>query len=300
MTDHDNAYAGLLGDADPHWAFGTGFTDPLAGVDPAVPSEVDRADLAAYCLMLGDDALVLAQRLSHWCSRAPDLEEDIALANVALDLLGQARLLLARAAVVDPAVVPPSAQPPEDALAYFRPAGQFRNVLLVEGVDVDFADAVVRLLLFSVHRMAVLERLTGSSDAVLAAVAAKGVKEVAYHVERSTDWVLRLGDGTETSHARMQTALDDLWPFTGELFAVDAVEQALIDAGVAADLHALRTPWRDAVASICAEATLAMPSGEWMQGSGGRGGKQGVHTEHLGHLLAEMQHLQRAYPGASW
>ena len=177
MTDHDaihdSAYAGLLGEADPHWAFGTGFTDPLAGVDPAVSSDVDRADLAAYCLMLGDDALVLSHRLSEWCSRAPDLEEDIALANIALDLLGQARLLLARAAAADPSFVPTlpagSPVPPEDALAFFRDGQDFRNVRLAEVPNGDFAHAVVRVLLFSTARLAVLERLAGSRDHVLAA-----------------------------------------------------------------------------------------------------------------------------------
>ena len=301
MTDHDaihdSAYAGLLGDADPHWAFGTGFTDPLAGVDPAVPSDVDRADLAAYCLMLGDDALVLAQRLSHWCSRAPDLEEDIALANVALDLLGQARLLLARAAVVDPSLLPPSAQAPEDALAYFRPAEQFRNVLLVEGVDVDFADAVVRLLLFSVHRLAVLERLTGSRDAVLAAVAAKGVKEVAYHRDHAARWVVTLGRGTDESRRRLLAALDRLWPLVPELTAAHPVERRVAAAGAGVDPSTVETAAGAVLAQVFAAAGLDRPG---PAPGGESGGRDGRHTAALVRMLAEMQEVARAHPEGTW
>jgi ring-1,2-phenylacetyl-CoA epoxidase subunit PaaC len=296
MTDHDNAYAGLLGDADPHWAFGTGFTDPLAGVDPAVPSGVDRADLAAYCLMLGDDALVLAQRLSHWCSRAPDLEEDIALANVALDLLGQARLLLARAAVVDPSVLPPSDQPPEDALAYFRPAAQFRNVLLVEGVDVDFADAVVRLLLFSVHRLAVLERLTGSSDAVLAAVAAKGVKEVAYHRDHAARWVVTLARGTDESRRRLLAALDRLWPLVPELTTAHPVQRRVAAAGAGVDPSTVEGVVDAVLAEVFDAAGVQRPAAVPAEA----GGRDGRHTPALAEMLAEMQEVARAHPEGAW
>ena len=326
---HDNAYAGLLGDADPHWAFGTGFTDPLAGVDPTVPSDVDRADLAAYCLMLGDDALVLAQRLSHWTSRAPDLEEDVALANVALDLLGQARLLLARAAMVDPSVVPPSVQAPEDALAYFRPAEQFRNVLLVEGVDVDFADAVVRLLLFSVHRLAVLERLTGSRDAVLAAVAAKGVKEVAYHRDHAARWVVTLARGTDESRRRLLAALDRLWPLVAELTAVHPVERRMAAAGAGVDPSTVEGETGAVLDEVFAAAGVDRPAGRLRRAAGAhpgagpgrlaRGigdaltplapaglaepeprGRDGRHTPALGEMLAEMQEVARAHPEATW
>jgi ring-1,2-phenylacetyl-CoA epoxidase subunit PaaC len=297
MTDHDNAYAGLLGDADPHWAFGTGFTDPLAGVDPAVPSGVDRADLAAYCLMLGDDALVLAQRLSHWCSRAPDLEEDIALANVALDLLGQARLLLARAAVVDPSVLPPSAQAPEDALAYFRPAEQFRNVRLVEGADVDFADAVVRLLLFSVHRLAVLERLTGSRDAVLAAVAAKGGREVAYHRDHAARWVVTLGRGTGESRRRLLAALDRLWPLVPELTAAHQVERRVAAAGAGVDPSTVEGAAGVVLAQVFAAAGVDRPT---TAPDGESGGRDGRHTAALVRMLAEMQEVARAHPEGTW
>jgi ring-1,2-phenylacetyl-CoA epoxidase subunit PaaC len=314
---HDNAYAGLLGDADPHWAFGTGFTDPLAGVDPAVPSGVDRADLAAYCLMLGDDALVYAQRLSHWCSRAADLEEDIALANIALDLLGQARLLLARAAVVDPSVVPPSAQAPEDALAYFRPAEQFRNVRLVEGVDVDFADAVVRLLLFSVHRLAVLERLTGSRDAVLAAVAAKGVKEVAYHRDHAARWVVTLARGTVESRRRLLAALDRLWPLLPELTAAHPVERRVAAAGAGVDPSTVEDETRAVLRQVLDAAGVDRPAGPLARAGRRIGdvltplapagltepeprGRDGRHTPALAELLTEMQEVARAHPEGSW
>ena len=297
MTDHDNAYAGLLGDADPHWAFGTGFTDPLAGVDPAVPSDVDRADLAAYCLMLGDDALVLSQRLAHWCSRAPDLEEDIALANVALDLLGQARLLLARAAVVDPSVVPASVQAPEDALAYFRSAGEFRNVRLVEGADVDFADVVARLLLFSVHRLAVLQRLAGSRDAVLAAVAAKGVKEVAYHRDHAARWVVTLARGTAESRRRLLAALDRLWPFVPELTAASPVERRLAAAGAGVDPSTVEGEVDAVLAEVFAAAGVDSPAAGVPDEGGGR---EGRHTPALAEVLAQLQEVARAHPEGSW
>jgi ring-1,2-phenylacetyl-CoA epoxidase subunit PaaC len=312
MSD-ENAYSGLLGDADPHWAFGTGFADPLAGVDPAVPSDVDRTELAAYCLMLGDDALVLAQRLSHWCSRAPDLEEDIALANVALDLLGQARLLLSRAAVVDPAVVPASAQAPEDALAYFRSAAEFRNVRLVEGVDVDFADAVVRLLLFSVHRLAVLERLTASRDAVLAAVAAKGVKEVAYHRDHAARWVVTLARGTAESRRRLLAALRRWWPLVPELTAAHPVERRLAAAGVAVDPSTVAGEVSAVLDQVFGAAGLdrpfapSVPAGDALTplapadlAEPGPGGRDGAHTPALAEMLAEMQQVARAHPEGTW
>ncbi len=256
------------------------------------------AALFDYLLRLADTDLVLAQRLGEWVGKGPVLEEDIALTNVGLDLIGQARLWYAHAGDVEARFAGRGRS--EDELAFLRDGAAYRNVQLVEQPNGNYADTTARQFYFDQWHLRVLHALTTSRDARIAEIAAKSLKEVAYHVERSTDWVVRLGDGTDTSHARMQAALDDLWPYTGELFAVDAVEQALIDAGVAADLRALQAPWRDAVASTCAEATLTMPSGEWMQGSGNRGGKQGVHTEHLGHLLAEMQHLQRTYPGATW
>ena len=221
---------------DSQWAFGTDFEDPLAGVDTTVPDGVDAEALAAYCLMLGDDALVYSHRLSEWCSRAPDLEEDIALANIALDLLGQARLLLARAAAASPAVVPPlpdgSPVPPEDALAFFREDREFRNVRLVEPDNGDFAVTIVRLLLFSTWRLALLERLRSSRDHVLAAVAEKGVKEVTYHRDYAGRWFLTLAQGTEESRARLLAALPAVFAFHDELFLDHPVETALAADGV--------------------------------------------------------------------
>jgi ring-1,2-phenylacetyl-CoA epoxidase subunit PaaC len=207
--EHDNAYAGLLVN-DAHWAFGTDFEDPLAGVDTTVPEGVDPTELAAYCLALGDDALIYAQRLSEWCSRAPDLEEDIALTNIALDLLGQARLLLARAAAADPTTVPVlphgSPVPPEDALAFFRDAADFRNVSLVELERGDFARAVLSLQAFATLRGQEYADLTAHEDPVLAAIAAKAVKELAYHREFADHWVEVLDHGTEESARRMAEA----------------------------------------------------------------------------------------------
>ena len=204
-AEHGSIFDGLLGSDASQWAFGTDFEDPLAGVDTTIPDGVAPADLAAYCLMLADDALVASHRLSEWCSRAPDLEEDIALANIALDLLGQARLLLARAAAADPAVTPAlpegSPVPPEDALAFFREQEAFRNVRLVEVPNGDFAHTVVRLLLFATARLALLERLAHSRDHVLAAVAAKGVKEVTYHRDYAGRWFLTLARGPRSPAA---------------------------------------------------------------------------------------------------
>ncbi|SPL98063.1 Phenylacetate-CoA oxygenase, PaaI subunit [[Actinomadura] parvosata subsp. kistnae] len=245
MSDeHGSVFDGLLGGDSSQWAFGTDFEDPLAGVDTTTPDGVDPAELAAYCLMLGDDALIMSQRLSEWCSRAPDLEEDIALANMALDLLGQARLLLARAAAADPAVVPAlpegSPVPPEDALAFFRDDRDFRNVRLAEVPNGDFAHVVVRLLLFSTARLALLERLRTSRDHVLAAVAGKGVKEVAYHRDWAGRWFLTLAQGTEESHRRLLAALDALWPLQGELVAAHPLERSLAGAGVGVDPAELR------------------------------------------------------------
>jgi len=257
----------------------------------------DRA-LFDYLLRLADTDLVLAQRLGEWVGKGPVLEEDIALTNVGLDLIGQARLWYAHAGDVEARLTGRGRT--EDELAFLRDGAAYRNVQLVEQPNGNYADTTARQFYVDQWHLRVLHALTTSRDARIAEIAAKSLKEVAYHVERSTDWVLRLGDGTDTSHERMQAALDELWPYTGELFAVDAIEQVLIDAGIAADLRVLHGPWHDAVARVCAKATLTLPSGEWMQGSGGRGGKQGVHTEHLGHVLAEMQHLQRTYPGATW
>src|SRR5580692_10311854 len=199
MTEDEfAAYQSLSEETEDHrWAFGTGFTDPLEGVDPAVPPGTDAAALAAYCLMLGDDALIYSHRLQQWATRAPELEEETALANIALDLLGQARMLLARAGRAD------GSGRDEDELAFFRDEGEFRNVRLVERADADFAELTGRLLVFSTWRLALLGALTASRDPVLAAIAAKGVKELAYHRDYAARWVARLGDGTDVSRAKM-------------------------------------------------------------------------------------------------
>jgi ring-1,2-phenylacetyl-CoA epoxidase subunit PaaC len=256
------------------------------------------AALFDYLLRLADSDLVLAQRLGEWVGKGPVLEEDIALTNVGLDLIGQARLWYAYAGEVEGRYADKVRT--EDELAFLREGDAYRNLQLVEMPNGNYADTMARQFYFDQWHLRVLHALTTSRDARIAGIAAKAMKEVAYHAERSADWVVRLGDGTDVSHARMQAALDDLWPYTGEMFAIDGVEQALIDAGVAADLRSLHGPWRDAVIAICKDATLMPPAGEWMQGGNNRGGKQGVHTEHLGRLLAEMQHLPRTYPGASW
>lgn len=251
-----------------------------------------------YLLRLADSDLILAQRLGEWSGKGPVLEEDIAQTNVGLDLLGQARLWFAYAGEVEARVSGKGRS--EDDLAFHRDGGDFRNLLLAEQPNGSYADTMARQFYFDQWHLLIQNALTHSRDARIAEIAAKARKEVAYHVERSADWVIRLGDGTEASHVRMQAALDDLWTYTGEMFEPDAVELTLIDAGIAADVRALREPWLARVRGVCEEATLRLPEGAFMQGANGRGGKQGVHTEHLGHLLAEMQFLQRAYPGAQW
>lgn len=246
-----------------------------------------------YLLRLADSDLVLAQRLGEWVGHGPALEEDIALTNVGLDLLGQARLWFAYAGEVEARF---GRGRTEDELAFLRDGGDFRNLLLVEQPNGSYADTMARQFLFDAWHGLVLGGLTLSRDERIAEIAAKARKEVAYHVERSADWVVRLGDGTEESHARMQSAIDDLWMYTGEMLEPDALDTALAEDGVGCDLAALAAPWRESVGAVLAEATLAMPQSAAVQ----RGGRRGVHTEHLGHMLATMQWLQRAYPGAQW
>ncbi|TDC58619.1 phenylacetate-CoA oxygenase subunit PaaI [Actinomadura sp. KC345] len=304
MSD-ESIFEGLIGTGDAsQWAFGTDFEDPLAGVDTTVPGGVDHAELAMYCLMLGDDALIMSQRLSEWCSRAPDLEEDIALANMALDLLGQARLLLARAAAADPGVVPGlpegSPVPAEDALAFFRDAGQFHNVRLVEVANGDFAHVVVRLLLFSVARLALLERLRASTDSVLSAVASKGVKEVTYHRDWAGRWFLTLAQGTEESRRRLLSALEELWPLKPELVSTHPLELSLAKAGVGVDPASVQTDVDAVLDQVFAVSGVERPERPALAGVGGRTGRHGMHTEALSLLLAEMQVVARAHPGGRW
>jgi ring-1,2-phenylacetyl-CoA epoxidase subunit PaaC len=305
MSSDHGVFDGLLaGDDSAQWAFGTDFEDPLAGVDTTVPDGVAPDRLAAYCLMLGDDALIMSQRLSEWCSRAPDLEEDIALANMALDLLGQARLLLTRAAAADPTIIPalpPSSPvPPEDALAFFREAEQFRNVRLVEVPNGDFAHVVVRLLLFSVARLALLERLRASSDAVLSALAAKGVKEITYHRDWAGRWFLTLAQGTDESRRRLLAALDALWPLQHELTATHPIELALAQAGAAVDPATTRAEVDAVLDQVLAVSGVDRPDRGALGAVNGRMGRDGLHTEALSRLLAEMQVVARAHPEGRW
>ena len=301
----ESVYAGLLLE-DAHWAFGGGGSaeDPLAGVDTTVPDGVHGADLAAYCLMLGDDALVLSHRLSEWCSRAPDLEEDIALANVALDLLGQARLLLARAAAADPSVVPVlpagSPVPAEDALAFFRDDRGFRNVRMAEVPNGDFGETVARLLLLSTWRLALLQRLTSSRDPVLAAVAASGVKEVTYHRDFAGRWFVVLARGTAESRRRLVAGLHGLWPLYAELLAATEVERRVAAAGVGVDPAEVEAEVEAVLGAVLAVASVDRPQVVAAGGYSGRAGRHGVHTEALGRLLAEMQVVARAHPSGRW
>jgi len=292
----DNVYDGLTEDhGDTHWAFGTGFEDDGAEISAPPPAGVDRADLAEYCLMLGDDALVYSQRLAEWVSNAPELEEEVALANTALDLLGQARVLLGRAAHLEGNGLD------EDRLAYWRTDAEFRNVALAElGNNGDFGKAIAQLLVFSSWRLALLHKLRDSADPVLAAVADKGVKEVTYHRDYAARWALRLGDGTDESHRRMQAALDWVWPRVEELYGTSDVERRLVAAGVAVDPAETRAEVDGVLDEVLRRATLSRPQRPPAGTIGGRGGRQGVHTEALGHVLAEMQSLARQHPEATW
>ena len=294
MTDDEfAAYQSLSEETEDHrWAFGTGFTDPLEGIDASVPDGVDAAALAAYCLMLGDDALVYSHRLQQWMTRLPELEEETALANIALDLLGQARMLLARAGLAE------GNGRQEDQLAFFRDEHEFRNVRLVEALDADFAELAGRLLIFSAWRLALFSQLAESADPVLAAIAAKGVKELTYHRDYAAQWVIRLGDGTPLSHAKMQAALGAVWPLVEELFEADSVTAAL--PGVAADPAGVRGEVGAVLDAVLAAATLDRPGSAPMARVAGKSGRDGVHTEAFGYLLAELQSLARAHPGATW
>lgn len=244
-----------------------------------------------HTLRLADTALVLGHRLSEWTGQAPMLEEELALANVALDLIGQARSLYAHAAGLE------GKGRTEDDLAYLRDAPEYRNWLIAELPNGDFARTMLRQLFVSAFLQPYWHALAGSRDATLAAIAAKAEKEAAYHLRHAGEWVIRLGDGTDESHRRTEEALEELWPYTGEMFETDAADRALIEAGLAPDPAALRPGWEAMVARVLEEATLPLPSpGAWMQS----GGRHGVHTEHLGPMLAVMQHLPRSYPGAVW
>jgi ring-1,2-phenylacetyl-CoA epoxidase subunit PaaC len=303
-ADHESVYDGLTGGDDSQWAFGTDFEDPLAGVDTTIPDGVDARTLADYCLMLGDDALVYSHRLSEWTSRAPDLEEDIALANVALDLLGQARLLLARAAAADASLVPDlperSPVPPEDALAFFRDESAFRNVRFVEPDNGDFAVTIARLLVFSTYRLALLQRLASSRDAVLSAIAAKGVKEVAYHRDYAGRWFLTLAQGTEESRHRLVDGLALVWPLHDELFRTTPVERAAAEQGFGVDPATVADEVDVLLEQVFSVSGVDRPEVP-PTGAVNRGmGREGRHTEAMGHLLAQMQVVARAHPMGRW
>jgi ring-1,2-phenylacetyl-CoA epoxidase subunit PaaC len=286
----DNPYD-LLGedhDEGHRWAFGTGFTDPLEGVDTSVPDGLDPGALVRFCLALGDDALIYSHRLQQWVASLPELEEETAVANIALDLLGQARLLLARAGGI--------VGQTEDQLAFFREEKEFRNVRLAEHADRDFAELVVRLLMFSTWRLALFESLSsgtvssGAGDPVLAAIAAKGVNELAYHRDYAASWVIRLSDGTPLSQAKAQAALDTLWPLMGELFYPGRDALATVD----------RDAFDAILDTVLTAAGLDRPAAPPLAPVGGRAGRDGVHTEAMGYILAELQSVARAHPDATW
>ena len=280
----DNPYDLLAEDHDEghRWAFGTGFTDPLEGVDTSVPDGLDPGALVRFCLALADDALIYSHRLQQWVAGLPELEEETAVANIALDLLGQARLLLARAGGIIGQT--------EDQLAFLREEKEFRNVRLAEHADRDFAELVVRLLMFSTWRLALFEELATAPDPVLAAIAAKGVNELAYHRDYAASWVVRLGDGTTLSHAKAQAALDALWPLMGELFRPDPDALATID----------QSAFDAILDTVLGLAGLDRPASAPLAGVSGRAGRDGVHTEAMGYILAELQSVARAHPDATW
>lgn len=243
-----------------------------------------------YCLRLGDNALILGHRLSELCSRAPFIEEDLALTNMSLDMIGRAQALLKYAGEVE------GKGKSEDDIAYRRPEIKYYNNLITEQPNGDFAHTIARQLYVSAFEYYFYSDLEKSKDATLAAIASKAIKEVKYHLQHAADWTIRLGDGTEESHNRMQKAINDLWMWTGELFEMDDVENSLLKEGIAVDLIPIKALWENYIKQVLVEATLAMPDGEYMQ----TGSRKGIHTENLGHILSEMQYLQRAYPDAKW
>ena len=243
-----------------------------------------------YVLRLGDNALILGQRLSEWCGRAPVIEEDLALANMALDLIGQARLLLTHAGKLE------GKGRDEDQLAFLRVERDYRNLTLTELPNHDFGRTTVRNFLFSAFQVLLWERLARSTDTELAAIAAKSLKEARYHLNHSAEWVIRLGDGTAESQRRTQAALDDLWPYTAELFSADATDDAVAAAGIGPAWSELEAAWQASVLPVLEEATLTVPANTPFRSQG----RLGRHSEHMGHLLATLQHMQRTYPGAQW
>lgn len=249
-----------------------------------------KAQLLEYTLRLGDNALILGQRLGEWCGHGPILEQDIALSNIALDQLGQARMLMQYAAEQK------GGDYTEDKMAFLRPETEYHNCLLVEQENGDWGRTIVRQFLFDTYNYYFYSALLNSTDNRLKEIAHKAIKEITYHAQWSAEWLIRLGDGTEESHQRVQTSLNDLWEWTGELFSMDAVDEALVAEGIAVNLAEIKVQWDQKVSEILSLATLEKPEDGWMQS----GGKQGEHSEYLGYVLAVMQHLPRMYPEATW
>lgn len=249
-----------------------------------------QTELIDYCVALGDDSLILGHRLSEWCRNGPFLEEDLALTNVALDFIGRARMFYSHASELD------EQGRSEDDFAYLRDVREYRNFLISELPNGDFAFTMARQLMVDTYDMGFFEQLQQSSEPELAAIAAKAIKECRYHLRRSQDWVIRLGDGTEESHERIQNAFDQLWGYAAEMFEMPAGERELASAGIAVDRTALKDSWLSSISNILKEATLRQPDDQWAIG----GGRDGIHSEHLGYLLAEMQYMQRSYPGQQW
>lgn len=262
---------------------------------------ITNDSLIQYTLHLADNSLILGQRNSEWCGHGPVLEQDIAITNISLDLIGQARNFYQYAATLinqsaNELINQSTNSATEDTLAYLRTEREFKNCLLVEQPNGDWAQTILRQFLFSQYQYLLFQQLQFSKDEQLAAIAAKSLKEVSYHLRWSSEWVIRLGDGTDESHQRMIKAIDELWMYTGELFQAAGYERQVISAGIGVDLDPVKTKWEEKVKEIFSEATLPVPEKIFMQ----NGGKDGRHTEHLGYILTELQYLQRTYPGNEW
>ncbi|MEP3277753.1 MAG: 1,2-phenylacetyl-CoA epoxidase subunit PaaC [Stappiaceae bacterium] len=249
-----------------------------------------QSDHFTYVQRIADDQLVLGQRLAEWCGHAPNVEIDLMLANLGLDLLGQARALYSHAAVLE------GKGRDEDQIAFLRTEREYGNLLLLEQDNGDFAKTIVRQFFYAAFMLPFWQKMSTSSDEELAAIAAKAVKEMDYHDQHSAEWLVRLGDGTEESHARAQNALEELWPFCGEMFEMDEIASSLLEQGIAVDSAPLKSTWQRRVADIVDQACLALPQSAFAHS----GGRAGVHTEHMGHLLIDLQYMQRTYPGMSW
>lgn len=255
-----------------------------------MPELVEQDAKFKYLLRLADDQLILGQRLGEWCGHGPTLEEDLALANIGLDLLGQARALFTYAGEVE------GKGRGEDELAFLRAERDYCNALLMEQPNGDFAVTIVRQFFHAAFMTPFWSAMTASSDETLAAIAAKSVKEVEYHLRHCSEWIIRLGDGTEESHERTQDALDELWGYASELFEMDEIAGEMLKAGIGVDAAAIKSDWDATVDAVLARATLSRPKDSWTQ----TGGRQGLHSEHMGHILSELQYMQRAYPGLEW